>query len=117
MREGASVRTNILLTPTEHRLWTAKARSNGVSLAEFIRRSVVAAEAAPSAAEMTELAALAEELAAASDRMDAAVASALAQLDASARPERDAEMRARTAARLAANPVDLDPTLLDFAAV
>lgn len=115
MREFASVRTNILLTPSEHRLWTDRARSRGVSLAEFIRRSVGQAEIGPSADELAELAALASELGVANDRMNAAVDSTLAQLSHSARRERDEEMRTRVASELAGRPVEIDPAILDFA--
>lgn len=116
MREAASVRTNILLTPTEHRSWTETARQRGVSLAEFIRRSVAEAVTAPSAAEMAELEALAVELCAANDRMNDVVDSALDQLRASARPERDAEMRERVRLELAREPVEIDTRILDFTA-
>jgi len=116
MAETASVRTNILLTPSEHRSWTTVARARGISLAEYIRRSVAAAEAAPTADEMDQLEVLTAELTAAASAMHAAVDSALAQLRGSSASERDAAVARQVAAELAAAPVTFDPAILDFAA-
>lgn len=101
--------------PGEHRSWTATAKARGLSLAEFIRRSVVAAEDAPSAAELDELELLAAELTAASATMHRAVDEAIAQVRQSSDPAWEAAVRARVAAELAASPVVLDPAILDFA--
>ncbi|KPF79243.1 hypothetical protein IP88_02280 [alpha proteobacterium AAP81b] len=109
-RETASVRANILLTPSEHRRWTDAARRQGVSFGEYVRRSLAAAETAPSDAELAELRQLAEALTGGAARMHAAIDSAIAQLDASARASDD-EIRARIAADLA-----IDPAILDFGA-
>ena len=117
MRETATMRINILLTPGEHRSWTATAKARGLSLAEFILRSVVAAEAAPSAAELDELELLAAELTSAAERMHRAVDEAVAQVRWSSDPARDEEARARVAAELTARPIVLDPTILDFSRV
>lgn len=114
MREAATMRTNILLTPSEHRCWTAAARAAGISLAEYIRRSVAAAEAAPTADELAELDALAAELPAAAARMQAKLDAAIARLDRSRATGSDEAIRARVAAELEAHPVALDPRILDF---
>jgi len=115
MRELASVRTNILLTPIEHRTWAARAKERGMSLAEYIRRSVVAADDAPTAAELDELETLTPELTAAAERMHAAVDEAVAQIRNSGDPVRDVTMRRHIADELERDPVLLDPAILDFA--
>jgi len=114
MRETASVKTNILLTPTEHKAWGTAAKARGMSMAEFIRRSVAAAEDAPSSDELDELEAMTAELTAAAERMEAAVAAALSQVRESSSKQADSDVHARTAAALSAQPVVFDPTMLNF---
>lgn len=112
MRETASVRTQVLLTPTEHAAWTLAARDSGISLGEFVRRSVTSAEFAPTPAEWAELETLVPEVNAAIERMTATIDASLARLDARMCPEAEAEREARIIAEveadLAANPVTLD---------
>ena len=115
-RETASLRTNILLTPTEHRSWSAEAKARGISLAEFIRRGVAASEAAPTEAEMAELSALTAELVAVHERTNAAIDATLAQIRYNCDPARDEEVRRRVAEELALNPVEFDAAILDFSA-
>ena len=116
MRQMSTVRTNILLTPTEHQTWTATAKARGQSLAEFIRRSVAASEGGPSAAELDELEVLTAELTAASETMNRTIDATLAQLRESADPAWEAGVRARVEAELTRRPVVLDPAILDFSA-
>jgi len=116
LRETSSLRTNILLTPTEHRTWSARAKERGISLAEYIRRGVAASEDAPSEAEMAELEALLAELNAANERTLAKVDETIAQIRYNCDPARDEEVRQRVAEELRLNPIEFDPAILDFSA-
>ena len=114
MREMATVRTNILLTPTEHRRWSERARAGGMSFAEFVRRKLRTPDDAPTEEELSELASLALELAASVERTSRKVDATLAELRAARDPAWETAMRARVAAELATNPVELDPYILSF---
>ena len=106
-------RFHIVLSPDEKRGWTDRAAAIGVSTAEYVRRAVAAFDGGPSAAELSDLDALAAEVEASTGRMKAMIDNACVAID---RPFDEAAMRARVTARLAMNPVMIDPSILDFAA-
>ncbi len=86
-----------------------------MSLAEYIRRSFVAADDAPTVSELDELEASTAELTAAAQRMHAAVDEAVTQIRNSGDPVRDLAVCRQVADELGRDPVLLDPTILDFA--
>lgn len=79
--EAATERVTALMTPAEKARLEAKARTAGVSVGEFVRRSVDSYDP-ENAAELAQLAAMAAELErsnkAASDALDRALASVAA---------------------------------------
>ena len=108
---SAAERFHIVLSPAEKRGWTDRAAAIGVPTAEYVRRAVAAFDGGANAAELGELETLAAEVTASAARMQAMIDSACAAVD---RPLDEAAMRARVAARLAAHPVLIDPSILDF---
>lgn len=112
MASAAAERFHIALSPGERQAWTHGAARLGLPTAEYVRRAVAAFEAGPAADDLDRLAALADEVGAAATRMTAMIDRAVAAVD---RPFDEAAVRAAVAARLAADPVDLDPAQLAFA--
>lgn len=109
----AADRFHIVLSPDERRAWNGGAARLGVPTAEYVRRAVAAFEAGLSPAELDQLAALADEVELAAGRMTQRIDAAAAQVD---RPFDEAAVRRAVAARLAADPVSIDPAILDFGA-
>lgn len=108
---SAAERFHIVLSPDEKRGWTARAAAIGIPTAEYVRRAVAAFDEGLNADQLGELSVLAAEVEASVGRMNAMIDDACQQVG---RPVDDEAMRARVAARLAAEPVQIDPSILDF---
>ena len=107
-------RFHIVLSPDERSAWSSGAARLGVSTAEYVRRAVASFEAGLTPAELEQLSLLAGEVNQAAARMSRLIDHAVAAVD---RPFDDAAIAATAAARLAADPVIIDPAFLDFSPV
>lgn len=112
---SAAPRFHIVLPVEEKNRWAGRAAAAGLSTAEYVRRAVAAYEDEERLTpdQLAELEAAADEARAAAERIRAMVDEVVA---AARRPLDEAAMRDRATARLAAEPVELDPVLLDFGA-
>lgn len=73
-----SQRLNLLVTPEEKALIEERARQNGMSASELVRRAVVSFDPA---VDMEELRALAQELAGVAERMDQKLTARLVEIE------------------------------------
>lgn len=108
---SAAERFHIVLSADEKRGWNDRAAAIGVPTAEYVRRAVAAFDEGLTASELAELDLLAVEVEASVGRMRTMIDKVCNQVG---RPLDDNVVRARVAARLAADPVHIDPSLLDF---
>lgn len=110
---SAAERFHIVLSPDERRAWNSGAAKLGVSTAEYVRNAVASFESGLTTEELAQLSSLAGEVEQSAGRIHAMIDRAVACID---RPVDEAELRARAAERLAADPIGFDPSLLDFSA-
>ncbi len=108
---SAAERFHIVLSSDERRAWNSGAARLGVPTAEYVRRAVASFEAGLTPAEVDQLATLAGEVRHAAGRMATMIDHAVTAVD---RPFDEEAMRRTVAARLATDPVLLDPARLDF---
>lgn len=106
-------RFHIVLSPDERRAWNTGAAKLGVPTAEYVRRAVASFEAGLTPAELDQLSLLADEVELAGGRMSAMIDRAVAAVDV---PLDEPAIRRDVDARLARDPVLIDPARLDFAA-
>lgn len=105
---AASERFIMMVEPNEKADWMSRARSNGLSTAEFVRRAVAAYEPDLDPSEIKELGLLAEQIRESTGRMEAKLDEAIALLREANDPGRDAQLRSKVEAELAAHPFTLD---------
>lgn len=108
---NAAERFHIVLSADEKRGWNDRAAAVGVSTAEYVRRAVAAFDDGLTDQELAELEHMSVEVENAAKRMKTMIAEACDRVD---RPIDEAAMRDRAAARLAADPIEIDPAILDF---
>jgi len=109
----AAERFHVVLQPREKRQWTERAAARGVNTSEYVRRAVAAYEDEDqlTGTERELLGLFLRELTATA----AAVHEAANEITAIVqRPYDEEAVRARVRAELEANPVHLDPAILDF---
>ena len=104
-------RFHIILSPDEKRGWSDRAAAIGVSTAEYVRRAVAAFDDGLTSEQLADLDSIATEVEASAVRMKTMIGEVC---DVVGRPIDEARMRQRACARLAADPVELDPAILDF---
>ena len=92
---AATERVVVLFEPAEKRALQSRAAAASLSMGEFIKRAVIDADAAPTAAQQAELELLATELEAATRRMGERLDATIKRVAATLDPARDARQRQR----------------------
>jgi hypothetical protein len=107
----AAERFHIVLSPDEKRGWNDRAAAIGVSTAEYVRRAVAAFDDGLTTEQLADLENIATEVEASAARMKTMINHVC---DVVGRPIDEEAMRARASARLAVDPVEIDPAILNF---
>lgn len=106
----------ITVDRAEKARWKSAADKSGLSMAEYVRRAVQQAAEAPTPAEIEEARALAAQVNAAADRMEAMLDRTLARIDTVIDPALEARRRETILAELEAGGQRLDLSALAAAA-
>lgn len=107
---GAPPSTQFIITldPAEKRRWKSAAAAAGISMAEYVRRAVQAAEVAPTAEEIAAAHRLAGDINASVDRIELMLDRTLQRIQEIVDPDADTARRHRILSELQGSGVVLD---------